>query len=247
MSALVLPEYYADLAQTTLNGAYTSGSGTMVVTSAAALSTTRQFHFMITDQTTGAVKAIGKATAVTSNTFTVSMTTDANANSGDFVTITLCAPGSTPYSFTARFQADSAGLIQAVNAGGGAAFDNNIGSFCLGWRDGAGKYCVLMTGLASDGHIYVTHWSSFSAAVSSVLSIGTFGAAAYYTQGGIWLKIQNDGTNLNFFVSIDGQNFYKVWHETITNYLAAATSVAIGVYGHSGSATFALYDWTQGT
>jgi hypothetical protein len=61
------------------------------VTTAANLSTTRQFHFMITDQTTGAVKCIGKATALTSSTFTVTMTTDANAASGDYVTITLCA------------------------------------------------------------------------------------------------------------------------------------------------------------
>lgn len=91
MSALVTPEYYADLAATTLNGAYTSGSGTMVVTSAAALSTTRQFHFYISDQTTGAVKCIGVATAVLSNTFAVTMSLDANANSGDNVVISLCA------------------------------------------------------------------------------------------------------------------------------------------------------------
>lgn len=91
MASLVLPEYYADLATTTLSSSYTAGAGSIVVTSAAALSTTRQFHFMITDQTTGAVKAIGKATAVSTNTFTVTMTTDANAASGDFVTITQCA------------------------------------------------------------------------------------------------------------------------------------------------------------
>jgi len=91
MSALVLPEYYADLATTTLNGAYTSGSGSMVVTSAAALSTTRQFHFYISDASSGAIKCIGKATAVSSNTFTVTMSLDANANSGDNVVIALCA------------------------------------------------------------------------------------------------------------------------------------------------------------
>ncbi len=90
MAALTLPEYYADLAQTTLSSSYTAGAGVIVVTSAAALSTTRQFHFMITDQTTGAVKVIGKATALTGSTFTITATTDANAASGDFVTITLC-------------------------------------------------------------------------------------------------------------------------------------------------------------
>lgn len=91
MSSLALPEYYADLATTTLSTGYTAASGSITVTSAAALSTTRQFHFMITDQTTGAVKCIGKATAVSSNTFTVTMSTDANASSGDNVTISLCA------------------------------------------------------------------------------------------------------------------------------------------------------------
>lgn len=91
MASLVLPEYYADLAQTTLSSNYTAASGSIVVTTPSNLSTTRQFHFMVTDQTTGAVKCIGKATALTSSTFTVTMTTDANANSGDYVTITSCA------------------------------------------------------------------------------------------------------------------------------------------------------------
>lgn len=97
MSALVTPEYIADFAvtgtanNTTLNGAYTAASGSMTVTSAAALSTTNQFHFYIADQTTLAVKCIGKATAVSSNTFTVTMSLDANANSGDLVYISLCA------------------------------------------------------------------------------------------------------------------------------------------------------------
>jgi len=91
MAALVLPEYYADLATTTLSSSYTAGAGVIVVTTAANLSTTRQFHFMITDATTGAVKCIGKATALTSSTFTVTMTTDANAASGDNVTIVQCA------------------------------------------------------------------------------------------------------------------------------------------------------------
>ena len=69
MSALVTPEYIADFAvtgtanNTTLSSNYTSGSGTMTVASAAALSLTNQFHFYIADASTKAVKCIGKATA----------------------------------------------------------------------------------------------------------------------------------------------------------------------------------------
>ena len=349
MAALVLPEYYADLAQTTLSSSYTAGAGVIVVTTAANLSTTRQFHFMITDQTTGAVKCIGKATALTSSTFTVTMTTDANAASGDFVTITLCAaaedqiradacqfgtyanlptiakagdyykqsdglyewiyqsaawqafyngfpatvppaagswttenlgshgaltstygnnyligsnstnsdfltmaymaaPGSTPYSFTARVVCESSGLIESITRGS-IAVGNNIG-FAIGWRDGSGKYVVLMVESYNSSpywYVLASQWSSFSSVNASPLTLTFAGEANLLAPGGCWFKIQNDGTNLNFYISIDGKNFALVYTQTITHYLAAATSVAWGTYGHNESATIALYDWTQGT
>jgi hypothetical protein len=340
MAALVLPEYYADLAQTTLNGAYTSASGTMVVTSAAALSTTRQFHFMITDQTTGAVKCIGKATAVTSNTFTVTMTTDANANSGDFVTITLCAaaedqirldcsgygtyanlptvakngdyykcsdsiyeflyvsgawqayahgypvtvppggwtaanlagtgstsnytngsgymvftgngglgvnyvasPGSTPYSFIAKFRVDGSGVLSRI-AGGAGLSVAAIAGWALGWRDSSGKFLSLLVNNGSSTlTVYIAHHSSFT---DSGTGVGNTGASPSLTlpfYQNLWLKIQNDGTNLKFYASLDRQNWTQLYTETITNYLSAATDVFWGVYQNG---TVLLDDWTQG-
>lgn len=347
MAALNLPEYYADLAQTTLSSNYTAASGSIVVTTAANLSTTRQFHFMITDQTTGAVKCIGKATALTSSTFTVTMTTDANANSGDFVTITLCAaaedqirqdvsqigtyanlpatakngdrykctdsiydfiyasgawqafahgypatppgltswtsenltggtanytngngymvagtsgdiasqyvaaPGSTPYSFIVKFRVDTSGIISRIFGGNTPAIATEAG-WVLGWRDSAGKY-LGMFGF------------SFNGGPSITLSIATYSAAHGGSGTGItslasipcllnlilgmdyWFKIQNDGTNLNFYVSIDRQNWYKFFGEAITTHLAAATSVFWGSLVSGNGAAICLDDWTQGT
>lgn len=345
--ALALPEYYADLAQTTVgSGGYTAGSGSLTVVSAAALSTTRQFHFMITDQTTDAVKCVGKATAVSSNTFTVTMTTDANANAGDYVTITLCtgaidqiisdcdqmgtyaslpatvppagrrykttdapydfisngsnwkafyrgmpctvppasgswttanlgahgsltstngpdyligssssnsdflsaaymaAPGSTPYSFTARCAADYSGIIEGI-ARGSITSGNNIG-FSIGWTDGT-KYLMLTLeayGSSPYWDLVVIAWTN-DTSVSTTHNGQAFNGIGPMTD--FWFKIQNDGTNLNFFISVDGINFYQFYTETITHFLSAATDVAWGTYGHNESAAIVLYDWTQGT
>lgn len=94
MSALVTPEGYADNATTTVaGGGYTAGSGVLnVASTAGSFPASNQFHFYISDATTGAVKAIGKATAVNSATqWAVTMTLDANASSGDSVVLSLCA------------------------------------------------------------------------------------------------------------------------------------------------------------
>jgi hypothetical protein len=350
MAALVLPEYYADLAQTTLSSSYTAGAGVIVVTTAANLSTTRQFHFMITDQTTGAVKCIGKATALTSSTFTVTMTTDANANSGDFVTITLCAaaedqiradqaqfgtyanlptvakagdrykqsdgpyewvfqsgawqaffngfpatvvpstswtsenlsannalvsyangygylvggssansdflatqyraaPGSAPYAFTVRFQQDASGLLQSINAGGGIGMAVSAG-VAFGWRDSGGKYLSFGWGSYSgDGYasIFLSKWASYSSlSSSSKPATSAQILTQLFSQGGFWIRFARDGSsNLTFSISIDGQRWYVVHTETVTTFLADATSVFWGTYGHTQSAAVSLYDWTQ--
>jgi hypothetical protein len=353
MAALILPEYYADLATTTLNGAYTAGSGSMVVTSAAALSTTRQFHFYIADQSTGTVKCIGKATALVSNTFTVTMTIDTNANSGDNVVISLCAaamdqiradvvsfgtfanlptvakagdrykqtdgpydwiysgsswqafyngylatlplssgwtsenlggsgvlsftngngyligsssagtnfvsaayraaPGSTPYSFVARFAFDSTGFIRTINGGSNPA-QTTVGGFFIGFRDSGGKYVTMNLLLvpATSPFLFfnineMNSATSLNTNPNPPGSLSSAGLAQFYGPGAMWMKIQNDGTNLNFFFSIDGQNWYKVYTQTITSFMANANNVCWGSVGNSGSATVALYDWTQGT
>lgn len=346
MAALVLPEYYADLAQTTVGaGGYTSGSGSLLVVAAANLSTTRQFHFMITDQSTGAVKCIGKATALTSSTFTVTMTTDANANSGDFVTITLCAaaedqirqdvsqigtyanlpatakngdrykctdsiydfiyasgawqafahgypatppgltswtsenmtggtvnftngnafliggsnpalatqyaaaPGSTPYSFIAKFRMDASGILSRVFEGNAPAIATTAGVF-LGWRDSGGKYVgftIYVYGGGPDVYFTIEYYSSYTTAVTALFSLHNVPALVNLVIGmQFWLKIQNDGTNLNFFVSLDRQNWYKYYGEAITAHLAAATSVAWGSSINGNGGAICLDDWTQG-
>lgn len=360
MSALVTPEYIADFAvtgtanNTTLNGSYTAASGSMTVTSAAALSTTNQFHFYIADQTTLAVKCIGKATAVSSNTFTVTMSLDANANSGDLVYISLCAgafrqlqadatsygtfanlpttvppagasykqtdgpylwisngsvwqafwngypvttppttgwssegiasesgsaagtvhytngfgyligndlgnesigtqyraaPGSTPYSFTARMSVDFSGILASISYGLAAEFATQAG-LVIGFRDSGGKYLVLSL-LAESGNAYLvvgyltsdTTYSSDVFALGDAVRVG----ALLYNHRNLAFRIRNDGTNLSFSISLDGQTFYVIYSETITSHLANAANVCWGAHkdGHSG--TVCLYDWTQGT
>jgi hypothetical protein len=95
MSALVTPEYYADLAETTVGGTgYTAGSGSLdVASTAGSFSATNQMHVYIADQTTKAIKAVLKLTAKNSSTnwtCTADSGIDANANVGDIVRLSLC-------------------------------------------------------------------------------------------------------------------------------------------------------------
>ena len=344
MAALVLPEYYADLAQTTLSSSYTAASGSIVVTTAANLSTTRQFHFMITDQTTGAVKCIGKATALTSSTFTVTMTTDANANSGDFVTITLCqaamdqiisdcdqfgtfaslpasvppagrrykctdaiyefistgsvwqafaygypvtlppsaswtaenlsgtggtsnytngngylvftgngglgtnyrsAPGSTPYSFIAKFRQDPSGMLSRIKlAGLNSISVATVSGWAIGFRDSGGKYLSFCfdSFVGGGAAVYIAHHTSSTDTGTSVVNLNDVKLMLYWGNNA-WVKIQNDGTNLKLYGSLDRQTWYQLYTETITNFLANANNVFWGAFENG---TIILDDWTQG-
>ncbi len=68
-----------------------------------------------------------------------------------------------------------------------------------------------------------------------------------YTHQEWFWKIQNDGTNLKFYVGIDPNNLELYHSETITTFLADAANVFWGGYGNGAGPSVALYDWTQGT
>jgi hypothetical protein len=162
----------------------------------------------------------------------------------------IAAPGSTPYSFVARINQDCSGIITSlVQTGGGTPGTANDAGFAVGFSDGT-KYVVMMVWLQGTSTpapvIEITEWSSSTSVNTSVLTLNNWNMAQFYTSD-LWLKIRNDGTDLYFFISIDGNNWYYIYKSTITNYLSAATDVFWGAYGNTDSAAIALYDWTQGT
>lgn len=69
-----------------------------------------------------------------------------------------------------------------------------------------------------------------------------------------WFKIRDDGTNKSFYISPDGINWYSVYSESSTAWLATTTRIGISFNGGSGgtsntgrtSATI-LHSWKIGT
>lgn len=65
-----------------------------------------------------------------------------------------------------------------------------------------------------------------------------------------FLKIVNDGTNLTFYYSINGTDFYQVYQTTVTAFLAT-NPTAVGFFAESNNATYpasvGLVSWIQGT
>ncbi|MGC2150784.1 MAG: hypothetical protein WA618_01980 [Terriglobales bacterium] len=170
----------------------------------------------------------------------------ATSSNSDFLSMAYAtAPGSTPYSFTARVHQDPSGIIESLARGGSVA-NLNQGGFAIGFRDSGGKYTVLMLG--GLGTIFITEWNSYSSVngnqVSSTASVSIVPLMGW---GGLWFRVRNDGTNLKFYLSLDGQTFYQLYSQTITAFLSNADNVAFGMYGHTESSAICLYDWTQGT
>lgn len=117
------------------------------------------------------------------------------------------APASTPWDVYARIE--FTGDTGSGNRGG-LAVKNNSTNKLSG---------LVMIGSAS---FYVIHDTGPS----------TPGPVAYGPAGLNrirWFRVNNDGTNLNFYVSSDGANWLKIFSETIAAWVGSAD--LIGLYG----------------
>lgn len=170
------------------------------------------------------------------------------------VGVNYVAAPSTPYTITARMMFDSSGIISSA-----LYFSNNgfsgpavlVGN-AFGFRDSSGKYLVMgqvpytgtPTNFFSIGFFNSdVSFNTNAAAVSNGVTI-----AGLINNRDLVYQIQNDGTNLSFWLSVDGgQTFVCLHTETITAHLADAASVCWGAHKDQGSATVLLYDWTVGT
>lgn len=81
-----MAEQFINLYDSTLNGGYTAGSGTMVVTSASGLPTSGTYSLIVRDQTTKAIKLIFRVASRSGTTLSgAAEGSDVNAASGDLV------------------------------------------------------------------------------------------------------------------------------------------------------------------
>ena len=140
------------------------------------------------------------------------------------------AAPSTPWSIRTA-------VMWGINPPSGAMFE-------FGFRDSSGKYLAFWNVISSNAlYTYISDWTSASSSPSGSL----FNANCWFTQGGLmFYKIQDDGTNVNFYVSQDGVNYAKCYSQSRTSFISAPTGVAIGIGGGTTS-TVSFIDWTQGT
>lgn len=116
---------------------------------------------------------------------------------------------------------------------------NPNGGLCL--RDSSGGKCIKF-GLTGQS----TGWWKLK--VDRMTNFSTFSVEAWasvendnWAEGGapIYLRITNDGTNLNFSASNDGVNWLQVWTETIATFISAVDQV--GLYSEANNATYDHY------
>jgi len=69
---------------------------------------------------------------------------------------------------------------------------------------------------------------------------------AGYTYGGLWVQLGNDGTNLNFRFSLDGQNWMDLYSEPAGAFLTPTHVGFTGLSANAGAAIWvSLLSWLQ--
>jgi hypothetical protein len=105
-----------------------------------------------------------------------------------------------------------------------AAFGVNT-SFGLILRNSAnGKLTTFITSFSAPAGIYVQQWTNPTTFASSLAGGFSFG----YIPQVMWLRINNDGTNLNFYWSFDGIDWVLVSTTTIATFMGAVDQIGLG-------------------
>ncbi len=126
-------------------------------------------------------------------------------------------PPSTPYSVVVRMQS----VDGAVNL-------TTAYSLCLIFRN-SGSSKVLIAGTYSNG-LLAQSWSSYTAfnANLSAVPVAVNPSLTNYP----WFKAVNDGTNVSWFFSIDGDVWYPTaWATTaLVTYIASVDQIGFGIF-----------------
>jgi hypothetical protein len=145
---------------------------------------------------------------------------DAQGGSEDCAVWTIAAPG-TPYSVVAAFQTLMPASQSTVIA--------NIG--LLFRKSSDGKLFTLSINCKGDGFGPV--WSQYKFSSPTTFD-STFKTRQPFTLASdlIWLKIEDDGTDLNFYLSMDGVNWIEVGTEGRTAFMSGGPD-EVGFYANN--------------
>ena len=140
------------------------------------------------------------------------------------------APGSTPWSLRTAILRNPIDSTDSQNI--------------FGVRNSGGAYTAMYIEVDSGVLKYnVGEWNSATSFHSTV-----WGNYGFYSLGGlVFIKVQDDGTNINWSLSQDGINFTPAYSQGRTSWLSGGpNAIAIGVYSGSDASSVSFIDWTPG-
>lgn len=128
----------------------------------------------------------------------------------------------TPYSIIMRGQA-----LHSTSVGG---YHNSI----VLRNSGSGR--IIIFGQYNSTQELVQQWTSFTVFNANIVAPFT----KYLDQAGVWRKVENDGTNLKFYLSVDGDAWYQIGTTTLAAFIGSVDQAGPGFFV-SGSVYADIY------
>ena len=110
-------------------------------------------------------------------------------------------------------------------------YDINYTGAGIALRDSASSKIIVFRLTYTDSLMQVQRYSDASTYVSTSISVNT-----QLGRHVLWLRVENDSTDLKFSISADGQNWIEILSESNTAYLASADE--IGFFAYANNATY---------
>jgi len=157
------------------------------------------------------------------------------------LTIRYRTAPATPYTVTACFIQDLAGLGSTTNP-----TNNGFGMYFR--QSTTGKIVdIRITNVAGAQSIVTTKWASSVSVTAAYTSVG---GSAYTSSRGInWVRITDNGTNLVFSLSIDGNHWRQFDSQlrgdflTLSGGVTGPDQIGRGGYVNGGNVEIALVSW----
>ena len=148
-----------------------------------------------------------------------------NASTASLVSLSLAQPA-TPY----KLRVQVAYLFGVQNSQ----------SIDVGFFDGT-KYLTFEVVSTSASVFRLAEWAAYNNVGTVTNLTGTLGGALWTMYSPLWVQIRNDGTTLNFDLSLDGQNYFNVTSQSVGTYLTP-TQIMVGGFNASSASqpSFAL-------
>lgn len=103
---------------------------------------------------------------------------------------------------------------------------------CLIARNSTSGKIIIM-GDYNSGSYLVQRWSGYTVFAANALAPTN----AWFQQEGRWFKMTNDGANLTFSSSPDGEDWFGFWTEPLATYIGSVDQVGVGTMMNSHGST----------